>query len=118
MSCRYWRLIADRLHRHGSPVEPLRQVVSSVGQADRGFHHLAEPLYRDQVAITKGICLAGKKFEDTENFVVVNDGHHHHGGNPQLAAYIAVHAVIPFGIIAAQGFASAHAFAGEAKFCR
>ena len=81
-----------------------------------GFHHFSQSREGGKIALIKGARLAGKELEDSQHPVFADDGHHDHGSDAQVAADIAVHPGIAFGVIAAQKLAGANAFAGEPIF--
>jgi len=91
-------------------------MLGGLGQFDGCFYHFTETMQGREIALLKGIDLAGKKFEDSQDLIVANDGQHRYGGDAELAAAFTIHTRIAIGIIAAQRQARAHAFAGEPEF--
>src|SRR6516162_10421617 len=86
-----------------------------MSKADGGLDHLTQPLHGRKVAFPESMRSSGKQFEYTQDMVIVHHGHDQNRGDSHLAADLAVHARIAFGVVAAQKLARAHALAREAE---
>jgi hypothetical protein len=93
------------------------QFFGRVREPNCRFHHFTQSLDGREITLAKCVRLAGKKFENTEYLIVIDDRHHQNGSDSQLPADFAIDAGVALGIVAAQELARAHTLTGQSKLC-
>ncbi len=101
---RFWRGWGWR----GGIVDPRRS-------ADCSLNCFREALQHGAVVLAEGIGLQGKCFEQSNYFCAYTQRGGNHGTNAKGATTLAIDTLVGLGIVAAQQFSGANAFAGKTR---
>ena len=84
-------------------------------RSDCGLNCFREPLEHGAVVLAEGVGLQGKHFEQSNYFCAYTQRGGNHGTNAEGATTLAIDTLVGLGIVAAQQFSGANAFAGKTR---
>src|ERR1039458_5443851 len=99
---RFWR---SRWRRGG--------IVGARRAIDCGLNGFRETLQHSAVILAEGSGMCGKHFEQSNYFFARAHRGSNHGTNAKGATTLTIHTFVGLGIVTAQQFSGAHAFAGK-----